>query len=68
MTHIKAAEGKYFMNKNGELKFFASELYLAVNDSADNYEEVDEEVKNTIEAEQEEKTKKELETLMEEHE
>ena len=63
MTHLKAEDGKYFMNKNGEAKYFSKELFLAVNDSEDNYEVVDEATKTTIEAEQEEKAKKELEAL-----
>lgn len=66
MTHLKAEDGKYFMNKNGETKYFATELFLAVNDSEDNYEVVDETTKATIEAEQEEKAKKEMEKLKEE--
>ena len=66
MTHLKAEDGKYFMNKNGETKYFATELFLAVNDSEDNYEVVDESTKATIEAEQEEKAKKEMEKLKEE--
>lgn len=66
MTHLKAEDGKYFMNKNGETKYFATELFLAVNDSEDNYEVVDEATKATIEAEQEEKAKKEMEKLKEE--
>ena len=63
MTHLKAEDGKYYMNKNGETKYFSKELFLAVNDSEDNYEVVDEATKTTIEAEQEEKAKKELEAL-----
>lgn len=66
MTHLKAEDGKYFMNKNGETKYFATELFLAVNDSEDNYEVVDETTKATIEAEQEEKAKKEMGKLKEE--
>lgn len=66
MTHLKAEDGKYFMNKNGETKYFATELFLAVNDSEDNYEVVDEATKATIEAEQEEKAKKEMGKLKEE--
>lgn len=66
MTHLKAEDGKYFMNKNGETKYFATELFLAVNDSEDNYEVVDESTKATIEAEQEEKAKKEMGKLKEE--
>lgn len=66
MTHLKAEDGKYFMNKNGETKYFATELFLAVNDSEDNYEVVDESTKATIEAEQEENAKKEMGKLKEE--
>ena len=61
MIHLIASNGKYLMNKDGDNKFFSKEIYLAVNDSADNYTEVDETVKETYEKEQEEKLKASME-------
>lgn len=61
---IEPSEGKWLKQKTTtEIKdiTFSKKVYLAVNDSPDNWEEVDDEYKNEIEKQQKELFEKEEE-------
>lgn len=59
ITKYVAEEGKYFCNE--EQKVIATQLFLGVNDSIENWPEITEEKKNELEAKWQEEAEKELE-------
>lgn len=61
VNKLIADEGKVFILKDEseEAPIFAKVIFLGINDSADNYEQVDESVRDEWEAEQEKKQKEE---------